>query len=109
MTACSGITPTWGGGNDVRFAGNVMTPAAAGGFLHHNLDYSTGTNFPPLVGILGSAVDYINNTFAHEGEDAADHVRIIDWTRSSGTRCTNPIWAFTPQYVPHGVSRYNNE
>ena len=56
-----------GWGNDVRFAASVMTPAAAGGFLHGNPDYSTGTNIPPLVGILGSAVDYINNTFAHEG------------------------------------------
>jgi prepilin-type N-terminal cleavage/methylation domain-containing protein len=56
-----------GWGDDVRFAGNVMTPAAVGSFLHGNTDYSTGTNLPPLVGIQGSVVDYINYTFAHEG------------------------------------------
>jgi hypothetical protein len=64
-----------GWGDDVRFAGNVMTAGAgaatqpAGQFLFGNADYSGATpnHYPPLVGIQGSPHDYINFTFAHEG------------------------------------------
>ena len=66
MTTRSAAYADLGWGDDVRFAGSVMTPAAAGQFLLGNFDYSSvifggnASNYPPLVGIQGRPVDYLN-------------------------------------------------
>jgi prepilin-type N-terminal cleavage/methylation domain-containing protein len=56
-----------GWGDDLRITTGVLPTAAAGTFLYGNQDFSGNNQFPPLVSVINTGYDYINNTFMHEG------------------------------------------